>query len=241
MKILIISGYSDKIARLNELTAPNKRAYADANGYAFENVKEDYAPKNFVPQLKRIQERLKKFDAVMSVGCDTIFTNFNKTIESKIGVRIHEQCNGKGQLIKGYSKAVNQVVIARENLREWPINNDVMIWPRGSASDLVLSLLIKDAAIWKKYPWLWQNHLWNLMQDKRYAWAVKLIDAREMNSTYQPFLTHPNGQTQRIPGPSSWQIGDWILHALDMPLEMRIQVIKWGLTMAGDGTFYPRC
>jgi hypothetical protein len=146
-------------------------------------------------------------------------------------IKIEDKIEAKGDA---------RVIVAREHISWWPLNNDVMIWPKGNNSNVILRRLIADSSIWLRYPWLWQAHLWDLMQQtggpsEMQAW--RLVEAREMNSTFQPFSIEPNGNCKRIIGPSSWQLGDWIFHALDMSREMRIQVIKWALQFVGDGTY----
>lgn len=223
MKTLILSNWSQNIAELHDLTAPNKAAYCKLHGYDFEDVEMDYG--EHVRFLEIIRERLTQYDIVMHCGCDVIFTNFRVRIEDKCCQRC---CD-------------NRVIIAREHISWFPINNDVIIWPRGHASSLVLDTMIESSEVWLKYSWLWQHHLWNLMQEPKSQIknCVRLVEAKEMNSTFQPFVLDQNKQCFRTIGPSSWQLGDWILHALDMPMEMRIQVIKWGLGFVGDGSWRP--
>ena len=68
-----------------------------------------------------------------------------------------------------------------------------------------------------------------------------------MNATFQPMtravIENADGSKSsrltRIPGKSSYALGDWIFHALDMPLGDKIQVIKWALQYVGDGSWKP--
>ena len=236
MKILVISNCSQNIAELNALTAPNKQAYCDRHGYTFENVEQEYHEHERF--LRIIRERLTQYDVVMHMGCDTIFTNLSVRVEDRIEYsNFNKSWEGKGMN--------RRVVVAREHLNWWPINNDVCIFPKGHESNLVLDALIDSSEVWLKYPWLWQNQLWNLMQEPKSQIknCVRIVEAREMNSTFQPSIGIQNGdriEHKRIPGPSSWQLGDWILHALDMPLQQRIEIIKWGLQFVGDGSWKPK-
>lgn len=232
MRTLILSNFSDKIADLNALTAPNKQAYADRHGYVFENINHPY--EKHVEWLEIVRDRVGKYDCVLTIGCDAIFTNMARKVEEMLPWQIVDT-PGPCQSISRSSVFDSRVIIARENISWWPINNDVMIWPNAHCTINLLEKLIEDAPIWLKYPWLWQAHLWDLIQGQ-YKPIVRIVEARTMNSTFQPAIT-VNGQIQRIPGPSSWQLGDWILHALDMPHEMRLAVIKWGLQFVGDGLY----
>lgn len=223
MKILILTNWSANIAELNALTAPNKETYCKLHGYDFENVEHPY--EKHVEWLKIIQDRVKSYDVVMTMGCDTIFTNTSVRIEDRISAFYGDY----------------RVSMAREHISWWPVNNDVMLWPVGTHSFHVLEELIKSAQIWMSYPWLWQNHLWNLIQaEERTKRAIRIVEAREMSSTFQPFIIDAQNNAVRLPGSSSWQLGDWILHAVDMPPDQRVQVIKWGLQYVGDGTYIPK-
>ncbi len=237
MKILILSNWSQKIAELNALTAPNKQAYADAHGYTFENVELDYGKQ--VEWLEILRDRLGKYDVVMTVGCDAIFTNFSVKVEDKI-ILGPKYPKGLPLMYQAVSPPDSRIIIAKEHISFWPINNDVMIWPTGNPAIFILDWLINDSETWLKYPWLWQHHLWNLMQTNTdIKQAIRIVEAREMNSIFQPFTLDAKGQAFRAIGPSSWQLGDWILHALDMPYEMRLQVVRWGLGFVGDGAWTP--
>lgn len=233
MRTLILSNWSQNIADLNVLTAPNKQAYADAHGYDFENIELDYSDQ--VEWLELLRDRVVgNYDIVMTIGCDAIFTNFSRKIEDMTGL--------SGQNPQEMQPIDRRVIIAKEHISFWPINNDVMIWPAGIQSRVVLNRLIRDKDIWLKYKWLWQMHLWNLIQEThgpKDSQAIRIIEARDMNSTFQPFTVDSTSNCFRTIGPSSWQLGDWILHALDMTPEMRIQVIKWGLGFVGDGSWRP--
>ena len=217
MQCLILTNHSEKVRELAALTIPNKQLYADKNGYDFISMKLDYNANSHVFWLRTIRDKLRTYDTVLTMGFDTIFTNRSILIEDII-------------------KPFDSVVIARENISHFPINNDVMLWKSCYATRAIIDKLIEDADIWLKMDWLWQNHLWNLICQKQVA--VRLVDARVMNSTFQPFIVE-NGQAKRIPGPSSWQIGDWIFHALDMPIPMKLQAIKWALQFVSDGGYYP--
>lgn len=206
MKTLILSNYSDKISELNAVTEPNKKAYADKHGYQFENHKFDYAPEGHVAWIELIREKLSNFDYIMTIGCDAMFMNLGIEVEVQEGAAL---------------------TLAREHITWWPINNDVMIWQKCPDAFMVLDRLMTDSPMWLEYPWLWQNHLWNLMQSNpMFDRAVDLRDAREMNSCLQS-------------GQAKWQLGDWILHLLDIPNDQKVKLAKDYLRLSGDGCYYP--
>jgi hypothetical protein len=236
MKILILSNWSSKIAELNDLTEPNKAAYAKLHGYEFENIKAQYCDELHVSFLQLLSERLEAFDVVMTIGCDAVFVNTSIKIED--------------QILRSCGEIDPRVRLAKDLTCCWPIqiNNDVMIWPKGGHSYALIYRLIEDAPIWIKYPQLWQNHLWNLIQPSGgFADHVKLVAPRLMNSTFQPMTRqvienadgNKSSRLTRIPGQSSYCLGDWIFHALDMPLGDRLQVMKWALQYVGDGSWTP--
>lgn len=234
MKILILSNWSDKIAELNAITALNKLHYAEKHGYEFENLKMPYEAEAHVHLLQILAEKLEEYDVVTTIGCDAVFVNTSIRIEDRISEFSEDR----------------RVLVAKDLTCCWPIqiNNDVMIWPRGYESHLLIERLIVDAKIWLKYPQLWQNHLWNLIcSDKAIRKTVRLVEPREMNATFQPMTRSvvedesgkKTSRLTRIPGRSSYALGDWIFHALDMPLGDKIQVIKWALQYVGDGSWIP--
>lgn len=237
MKILILTNHGNTMKGLNDLTSPNKEAYCKLHGYDYINKSWRYD--NHVQWLRLIAQKIEQYDVVMTMGCDTIFTNTRLKIEhlwANLPVNLLANIVAPEKALERDSR----VLIAREHLREWPINNDVMLWPRSDQSRRLLHTLIEDEPIWIKYRWIWQHHMWNLMQkNAEIANCVRVVEARVMNSTFQPFVVGGDKLT-RMPGPSSWQIGDWILHALDLPYEMRMQVIKWGLGFVGDGSWIPK-
>jgi hypothetical protein len=244
MKILILSNWSSKIAEINDLTEGNKIAYAELHGYDFSNVKWPYTPVGHVEWLKLLQDEIAKYDAVMTIGCDAIFVNQSIKIESRL--KRTDLADENGVVVAGWID--QKVVLAKDLTCCWPIqiNNDVMIWPAGQHSTSLIDRLIRDADIWWKYPQLWQCHLWNLIQ-REYKDSVRLIDPRLINATFQPMTRHMtknedgsmSSRLTRIPGASSYALGDWIFHALDMPIGDKLEVLKWALQYVGDGSWKP--
>lgn len=205
MKTLILSNYSQKIAELNALTAPNKQAYADRHGYTFENIEWDYSAQ--VEGLELLLTRSYQFDVVMTVGCDVLFMDLSRPIEKSLLIEVNDY----------------RPIIAREHLTWWPINNDVMIWSSGKLTRSIIRNIIRNADVWITYPWLWQAFIWDWHKQMNFDF-LRIVDSREMNSTWRE-------------GRSKWQLGDWILHALDAPLEKKIEIIKAYLPFVGNGLY----
>lgn len=239
MKTLILSNWSSRIAELNDLTEPNKAAYARMHDYEFENVKMPYSDESHVNWLHYLLEKLNEFDIVMTMGCDVLVMNQS--------IKIDDQFPFAGSPTSPIGRD-GRVILAKDLTCCWPIqiNNDVMIWPSGTKAIELIRKLIDDAPIWLKYQQLWQTHLWNLIQGE-FRHRVRLVEPRLINSTFQPMTrsidTAEDGtkssRLTRSPGASSYALGDWIFHALDMPLPDKIQVIKWALQYVGDGSWKP--
>jgi hypothetical protein len=204
VKISVFSTYSDRIAALNEVTAPNKQAYCDRHGYTFRNVGIDYD--RHIDTLQIFQAVVQDNDITMLMGCDTAFTNFDIRIEDRAEL------------------SDPRPVISAEELGNNPINNDVMIWKRTPACLELLETIIRESADWLGHGWLWQNHI-----AERYLDRVLVKESRYMNATFVPWKREGDIVTQ-IPSPSSWEPGDWVIHALGLPSHRtRAEVIKWAL------------
>ncbi len=171
MKIVLLSNYSPQILEMNVFTAPNKQLYCEKHGYEFRNLNLPYDERSHRAFLKVLRALILENDAVMSIGCDTLFMNLSIKIEDRMDA--------------------SRVTVAREYHSWWPINNDVMIWPNHANSLELVDKLLDDAPIWLKYPYLWQMHLWNLLMTN-YGHCVNVVDARYMNSS----LTHDQGMWQ---------------------------------------------
>ena len=211
MKIAILAHHSAGNAELARLTAENKWKYSAKHGYDLITLRtsgEEWK----VGVTKRLRQILPAYDAVMTMGSDVLLMNH--------GIKIEDR----------FSVATDSVVISREDVCEWPLNNDIAIWCNTPRTFEVIDRIIADADIWLDYPWLWQNHLWNLIANKDPVAikGIRLCDPRELNAT------HGNGQNSR------WQFGDFIIHFLGYPEDQKIALVKHYLAMCStDGTFHP--
>jgi hypothetical protein len=194
MKILVLTNHSEKIAEWNDLTEPNKREYCERHGYGFENFKVQY--EDYLVGLRLLRERVIENDLVMAMGCDTIFTNFDKKIED----------------VQGSEK---RVTISEEYFNHDVFNNDVIIFPNSDESLRVIDLVIKDEPIWKHKRFFWQTHLSDLYKAGGLRDVINVVGARVMNSCHQD-----NSVLSR------WQEGDWVLHAMGWDSLTRIKILK---------------
>ena len=188
--ISILTNTSQKIKDLSAITLPNKQSYADKHKYVLHCVDFEYA--NFNSNILNLLEKnlsiIQSSDITMTMGADTLFTNNRIKIEDIFLDSDH-------------------VLMARENINWWPVNDDVMIWRNSKESINLYKRIITDYEVWKKYPLRIQNHLWNLIVEGQAP--IRLVDAVVMNQ-------HP----------TKWQMGNWIVHFYGHSLEEKITKAK---------------
>lgn len=210
---LLLTSCSESYAPLAVVTRPNHEDYAARQGYDSECLQIDAkdARGNVKASLFTLHAVLAALEdgykTVLSHGVDVVFTNQTIRLEN-IAPRA-------------------PVAIAREELRWWPINFDVVIWRDTVETIALLHRLISDEPIWSKQRWWVQQHLWNLiLTNSTVRKTVEIVPARTMNSTAQLCA-------------SRWQLGDFACHFLDMPFDQRIKCAKAILKIAGpcDGTY----
>jgi len=209
VNIIVLTNFSERIAALNRVTSENKRKYCDQNGYGFVNLEMSY-DEGQIRLLEILKNRLIQSDMVMSMGCDTAFTNFSIRIEDRAFMEDERP------------------VISEENLGNNPINNDVMIWKNNSHNIGIIDAIIDHTHEWITHGWRWQNFL-----SERHLDKLRIAPARHMNSTYLPY--ERDGSTiKRIPCASSWEPGDWVMHSLGFPTKTRTDIILWALEKSSN-------
>ena len=211
MKVLVISSYSENVAGLNFVTSMNKSWYCNQHGYQFENIDSQYY--EYMNVLHILRDRIKENDIVMNMGCDTAFTNIAIKIEDKAILDDPRP------------------VISKEELGNNPVNNDTMIWKNTPECIDLIDRIIDEHDQWKNHGWYWQNHISINYLDK-----LKIMPARHMNSTFFPYDRNGNEVTQKK-CPSSWEVGDWVMHALGFPINTRTEIIKWAIQKSCGTTF----
>lgn len=210
MKILVLTNYSSNVKEWNNITSFNKLAYCNKWGYSFHNFYLDYGgqPDQIRDGQLKIFEVLKaslqSHEAVMLMGCDTVFTNFARKIEDII-------------------KEDSRVVVAKEHFGMDFINNDVMIFPKGDQSEQFLEFLITKKDEWKVLRFFWQTFISNKLKEGGLADVLRVVGARVMNSCAQT-----NSKL------SIWQKGDWIFHAMGWEKELRLKLLTRAGQLAVD-------
>jgi hypothetical protein len=214
VKTLLLSMISPAYHELGVITRPNHMAYAAAQGYESRclSIEDSPNPYGGIPgELARIQGVLdafeEGFDQVLYHDADTLFTNHTLAVED---------------IMPGAP-----VVIAKEELRWWPLNFGVVLWRKTPEAIALLKRIIADEKTWSAYQWYVQTHVWNLFKtDDEVRRTILLVPARVLNSTAQQC-------------PSRWQVGDFLIHLLAMPLQERVKVARMILDIAWpcDGTY----
>jgi hypothetical protein len=188
---------------LYAVCSESHKAYCKRWGYDYKACYFDYGNYNdvVIDDLRDLLEDVKAYDLVLSIGMDTLFTNHDVSVRDVF-------------------EPWDNVLVAREETGWWPLNNDVMIFRSGQArGEALLTRVINDFDVWKQYPWRWQTHLWNLIQeDKVINQLVRIVSAKTMNQ-------HP----------SHWQLGDWIVHFYNMSLDEKLANAKNMMELFPDG------
>jgi hypothetical protein len=193
--ITIKTNTSDKIKDLSAITQRNQQMYASRYGYKwvceyFEYDTPDFN-QNALAELVKLKEHIQSTDVLMVVGADVMFMNHWIRVEDIL-------------------KPDDKVVVAKERLRWWPINNDVMIYVNTPDTLAFVDRFIKDFHMWNKFQWRQQQHLWNLIQlDPWIRSTVRIVEAEVMNQ-------HPQ----------HWQLGEYILHPYGLSVPNKIEIVK---------------
>ena len=188
--ISIVTNTSKKIDGLTAITLPNKKSYADRHGYALHCFYFEYDNfnDNIVKLMNQYFQVMQESEITLTMGADALFTNWRIKIEDVL-------------------KESDHVLMAKENINWWPVNDDVMIWRNTQESLSFYKRLIDDYEIWKKYPLRIQNHIWNLIVQGEAP--IRLVDPVVMNQ-------HP----------TKWQMGNWIVHLFGHALDEKITKAK---------------
>lgn len=166
MNITIVTNTSDNIKALTDVTLQNKLGYASRHGYDVLVQDFDYQRFNecIVDLMRSTLGFMRESDVVMTMGADTMFTNWSLKVEDVL--QAHP----------------GKIVIAKEKTGWWPINDDVVIWPCTPKVIAFYERLIEDFPVWCEYPWRTQTHIWNLIQeDPSVKDLIDLVEPEIMN------------------------------------------------------------
>ena len=136
MRIKIRTNTSNKIAALSAITQANQQLYAKRHGYEwacdyFEYDTPDFNA-NALKDLGALRDCIQSTDVLMTVGADVMFMNQWIRIEDIL-------------------RPDDKVVVAKEKIGWWPINNDVMLWVNTPETLAIVDRLINDFDTWKRF------------------------------------------------------------------------------------------
>jgi len=215
MKVALLNCHSDTPGLnldLARLTAGNHTTYSQKHGYTQMVLRMPWEESKlgFMLALKRL---LPQFDIVLTHGTDLLFMNQR--------IRVEELCVKTGH--------THGVMFAKEEHTDWGVNNDVGVWFNDADAMGVIDRIIADYEKWIDLDYLWQLHLFNLLQsDPDFAKKVKLTAARDMNAS-------PGGDNM-----ARWKWGDFICHFLGFDENTKISAAKHMLKkVSADGCYYP--
>ena len=214
MNICLLSNHSCSNPlnlELARITTPNHVAYAQRHGYTQHIMRMDWEPSK-LGWLKTLKFLLPQFDMVLGHGIDTLFMNQSITVE-EVATKAGHKCG---------------VMFAKEAHTEWPVNNDVSIWWNDQPSMAIIDRMIEDFEIWRDMAWIWQNHIWNLLQtEKHFSKWITLTTPRNMNAS-------PGGDNE-----ARWKVGDWLCHFLGHNEFTKIPIAKVMLKkVSADGSYH---
>ena len=212
MKLLVLT-FIDKHGTYDQLiniTKPNHESYCSKHNYDYklEILPCDITHNVCTPELslersKLVRKYIDEYDVVVEIGCDIIFTNFNKNFQDII--------------LQG-----DNMIIAREQKNTWPINDDVMVWVKTEQSKLLLDTIISSFSVWRHMKYIRQSWLVEVINgDNSIKDTIRVVDARVMNS--HP----PSGDVNDIDPAGRWQRGDFICHCLGMYWNDKLTAARW--------------
>lgn len=214
MKLAVVTNYSPEIYPLAKLTSPNKQDYCLTHGYDFHNRCNPMVHFYGFERTWYVLKLLKHHDYnwVLSVGCDTVFTNFQITIESLID-------DTKGFIIASDS---------------FMIQNDVFLaksCPR-TIEFLERCTSLEKVQKYTPHPIKDQQAMADLMPE--YSDLIKVVPQRTLNAyEYGPYSPW---ERYRIPKDTlgtdgNWQPGDFLFHSPGLPMGQRLELLARHLMM----------
>ena len=203
MNVALATLHSDAYAPLAEVTLPNKERYCRRHGYDLHAVRHP-ADAELGPNWGKVSllwELTERYDAVLWLGCDTLITNGERTVESLLG-----------------KNPAADVLLASDL---YGINADVIL-TRATAVARMFWYAVGTVghAFYHAHPWSEQEAMVRFATTPPYAESVRVLPQSAMNS----YLHAEYGRPADWPG--GWQPGHFILHLPGMPLERRVELAR---------------
>lgn len=185
MKTCILQTHSAENEALYQLTLPNHADYAGRHGYDMIQMNIPYAVA-MRRSLSIVEETLKQYDLVFTVGSDVLFTSPEVALTR-------------------FLRGDEGVVISLEDIGGSRCNADTILWRSSPTGHAVIHRARFTDDDWKEHPWglqEWFNRQYVKIHDGN---GIRFAALREMQST------HVKGFPK-----SMWQPGDFALHFLGM-------------------------
>jgi hypothetical protein len=211
MKICVTSINYENYTTLSNLTWPNKVAYAISHGYSSFHKKDGFLGGNIVLGFEKIHYikvllETTDYDWILFVGCDTLITNFNISIES---------------IIEAHAVDAETCFIVCQDVNG--INMDVFL-VKNSPEGKQLMNTIWDSHIIFNTRWCYEQQ-WFWDNANNYSSWIKQISQRVMNS-YEYSLYRNHGHIDKTGQDGRWQTGDFLIHWAGIELPKRIELFK---------------
>lgn len=202
MNICIASICFPDYARLGDVTHPVWEAYCEKQGYAWHVERAPLSDRGANwDKIILISRLLPRYDFVLWVGCDTLVTNSELTIQQQY------------QPYDGLS-----ILLAADL---FGLNSDVMLFRQSVWSELFLHAVHNVGYImYRNHHWAEQEAIIRFAHQAPYQEHVGIVPQKGFNS----YLQEVYGRPAHWPG--NWSPGDWILHFPGLSLERRIELAQ---------------
>lgn len=202
MKICITSVCSESYWSLGDLTFPVWERYCAKHGYDWHSCREPISDRGPTWDKTILVSRLlPQYDFVLCVGCDTLVTNSNQTVEAY------------------YEQFQPASILVAADL--YGLNSDVMLFRQTVWSELFLNAVNElGYLLYRGHHWVEQEAIIRFAHQAPYREHVAIVPQKGFNS----YVNEVYGRPAHWPG--NWSEGDWIVHFPGLSLEHRIALVE---------------
>lgn len=195
---LILKTHSPENIELYQLSLMNHIKYAEKHRYDVLSIDINYN-KICDEYIGYIKYGFEKYDSILTIGSDILFTNFEKSLDS-------------------FKDSNYGVILSLEELGGSFCNFDLVLWQNNQKSYDILNRIIELTPIWIEHPWTLQQ-AFNIMAKESIGKShIKYLPCRQFQSS--PFNYAPNYK---------WQKEDFSLHYLCMNNKEKYDGVKYFL------------
>jgi len=208
MRIGLVTIHTDNYAELANVTwTGNRELYAKKHNYGTIVKTDNFNGMNLgFAKVALMLEGFKtnQFDALFWSGTDTIITNFNIKIESLLYDGFHIT------MATDFNGLQSDSILIRNTFegRAW------------------LSMILDNMAKYLTHPFLEQGVMMETYN--QYKHIVKLVPQRYMNSYFYDLYKNKGAKNNNdaLGFSGQWEQGDFLLHAPDQPMHIRLELFK---------------